>query len=596
MIPVSHARRLSFVAVLAILASPPANAARTPGTDTAQLTTPALDAPVPLLPGEAPPPESPPDAADGAVETRELGSVDADSGGMLEEAMGGFGIDMWAGTPRATILRLLPQLPARYHSPAMHDMARRLLLSTAIVPAPGPGDPEISIMGLRVERLEAMGLVGAVVDMVALAPDRGTDPYLLRAAIDSRLLLDDPGGACDVARTVRDSALGVYGEQVLVFCQTLSGELPAAALAASLLREGGQVDDPVFFDLTDALIGPGKAKIASLPAPTALHLAMARAAGAKLPSDVMETESPLMLRALADHPGLSRTARLDAAERAAQAGAISPRRLAERYAAVEFSAADLAKAVDRSKGDRTAVERALLYQASHAEAPVAEQAAAARRALRVAAEDNLYLLTARVNLPFLEIHPAPELVWFAADAARALYAMGQPARAAAWVELSRKYATKAAERQAADLLWPLARLSTGPAQWAEPDTAGHDRWLTALWERPHADVTGLAGLAYTLLEAAGDTVPEARWSALLDGVSRSESLAPDPAYLRAFQQAVAEQRPGETVLLALLLLGPSGPAYAGPDFLAEIIAGLGAVGLTEEGRRLAVEAALGGGL
>lgn len=595
MIPGSRARRLLFGAVLALLAPQAATAARAPETDIVQ-STPAAGGPVPLMPGEAPPTDPSADATGGVIEIRELGSVDADSGGMLEDSMGGLGIDMWAGTPRATILRLLPQLPARYDSPAMHDLARRLLLSTAIVPSPAHGDSDTSIMALRVERVEAMGLLGAVIDMVALAPDRDTNPSLLRAAIDSRLLLEDTGGACDLARAVKDVVLGAYGEQVLVFCQTISGELSAAALAASVLAEGGQVGDPAFFKLTDALIGPGKAKIGSLPEPTPLHLAMARAAKAKLPSDVMETESPLILRALADHPGISAKARLDAAERAARAGAISPARLAERYAAVKFSAAELAKAIDRAKGKRTAVERALLYQASRAKAPLAVQLAAVQRALRVAAEDDLYLLTARVYLPLLEIYPQPELVWFAADAARALYAAGQPARAEAWIDLNLKYSTKAPERQAADLLWPLARLSAGPAQWFDADARRHDRWLTALWGRPHIDVSGLAGLAYTLLEAAGDTVPEARWSALLHGVSRSDSLAPDPAYLRAFQRAVVERRRGETVLLALLLLGSSGPAYAGPDFMAEIIAGLTAVGLADEARRLAVEAALEGEL
>lgn len=547
--------------------------------DDANPDTPATEAEQPAAP---------------AVEVGELGTVDPDSGGMLEESMGGLGIDMWSGTPRSRIVRLLPQLPGRHSSPALQDLARRLLLSTAVVPPRGPEDPGASVMGLRVDRLEAMGLVGAVVDMIALAPDRDSDPYLLRAAIDNRLVLGDVPAACKSAAETKDALPRLYWEQVTVLCQAVSGDTAAAAFGANVLADGGELDDPAFFALADALTGGGKRKIKTLKDPTPLQLAMARAAKVQLPSDVLETDSPLILRALADSPSVSDKVRLDAAEQAALAGAIGPSRLAERYAALEFGPDELAKAISRAEGQRTAVERALLYQAARLQNVPAARAAAVQKALQVGAEDGMYLLTARVYQPLLEgFEPAGELAWFGADAARALYVLGRPDLGKLWVETTQRNAENDQARRAVDLLWPLARLA---AQTPERQDAGQERWLAALRDSAGPDWHQRAGLAYDLLEAFGEPVPDSDWSALMVSPSRPNALAPDPAYLRAFGVAVSEDRRGETALLAILLLGPSGVEYAGPDMISEVIEGLTAVGLASDARRLAIESALAGGL
>lgn len=536
-------------------------------------------------------PEQP---ASPAIEIGELGTVDPDSGGMLEESMGGLGIEMWSGTPRSTIVRLVPQLPARHASPALHDLARRLLLSTAVVPPRGPEDTGASVMGLRVERLEAMGLVGAVVDMIALAPNRDSDPYLLRAAIDNRLLLGDVAGACAAVADAREVLPRLYWEQVTVFCQAVSGDAAGAAFGAKLLAEGGELEDPAFSTLAEALAGGGKAKIGSLTRPTPLHLAMARAAKVSLPSDVLETESPLILRALADSPVVSPAVQLEAAERAALAGAIGPHRLAERYAALEFGPDELAKAISRADGERTAVERGLLYQASRLhEVPVA-RAAAVQKALQVGAADDMYLLTARVYQPLLEaFDPGADLSWFGIEAARALYVLNRPDLAALWVETVHRFEEDGEQLQTADLLWPLARLSSEAPGRRE---AGHDRWIAALRHTAGPEWNQRAGLAYSLLESFGEPVSDENWAALMAAASRPNALTADPAYLRAFRLAAADDRRGETALLAILLLGSSGVEYAGPDLLSQIIEGLTAVGLASDARRLAVEAALAGGL
>ena len=61
-------------------------------------------------------------------------------------------------------------------------------------------------------------------------------------------------------------------------------------------------------------------------------------------------------------------------------------------------------------------------------------------------------------------------------------------------------------------------------------------------------------------------------------------------------EAAAKNRIGETVLLSLVGLNATGLADAEPEWLARAVTSLHRVGLDDEARRLAVEAAIANGL
>ena len=601
-----HVEYVLLLAIVPVILGSPA-AAQTPRDNAtlAQIEWPQ-GVPKPLVPEAspgvlvAPPPADPtapaaPTAGDRQepdIEVGELIAIDPDSGGLLEPSMGGLGIGMWEGMSRALLVRLLPQLPDRYDSPALHDLARRLLLSTAIVPPRAETENGSGLMAARIERLEAMGLSGAVAGMLGLVPGETSDPALLRILIDNRLLTGDDERACAVSAAGGDVLTGTYWEQFLVFCQARAGDGAAANFGVNLLSEAGTVEDPAFFRMVGALLTGGKAQVKSLPAPTPLHLALARATRTKLPPDVLETESLAVLRALVDDPAVPDTVRLEAAERAVLAGAIGAVPLADHYAAVKFSDNEIAKALTIVEADHSPRNRALLYQAAvRQELPVGK-AAAMHKAWQLAAADDIYPLSVGVYLPMLEeLQPATAMTWFAADAARALYASNRLEKAGQWASLARRVSEEPEYRERAALLWPLAALAEGSARGP-----GQADWLAALRARDGANAGWRAGLAYSLFEAMGERVRAEDWLALLDSVSRAPALAADPAYLRQFRRAAIAGRRGETVLLALLILGQGGVADAGPELISEIVVGLRMVNLEEEARRLALEAALQGGL
>ncbi len=595
MIPVFRVDRPLIAAILLALAA---------GAAVAQEFATVEGAPLPLVPEgapaglEPPPPGMPGEFAPGEegspsdIEIGELAAPDPDSGGMLEASMGGLGIDMWQGTERPLLQALLPQLPARFESRVLHDLARRLLLSVAIAPPRAADGSDASLMTMRIERLEAMGLTGAVADMLGAAAAPEDHPELLRILVDTRLLLGDTGRACDAATGGEGVLARGYRDRVLLFCQVLAGDTEAAGFSASILREADDPPDAAFFTLADALIGGTGPKLNSLPAPDPLLLAMAAAAGAKLPSDVLQTESLSILRALADSPAASPALQLAAAERAADAGAIAARFVAERYAAIEFSEKELAKALSIAKSDPSPRNRALLYQAVALQALPVAQAAAMQEAWLLAESGALPNIGVAVYLPVLEaMQPGGELAWFATDAARALFAQSRESRAVVWAAAATRLAEEPQAEAKAALLWPMVALSEGSATGA-----GHDGWLRALDATAGPDAGMRAGLAYSLFEAMGERIGESRWRALLQGVTRANSLSANPAYLRAFRAAAAAGRRGETVLLGLLLLGGGSLGANGPELVSEVVVGLRRVGLEAESRGLAIEAALAGGL
>src|SRR5262249_62405877 len=115
-----------------------------------------------------------------------------------------------------------------------------------------------------------------------------------------------------------------------------------------------------------------------------------------------------------------------AGEPAAAAGVLSPEHLAAAYAAQPADPGTLDTALDQPDIGATPETRAILYQATvHAGLPQ-QRARFIQKALATKTLDANYWAQLQIYVPLLaDIAPAPELSWFAADAARHLLAGGR---------------------------------------------------------------------------------------------------------------------------------------------------------------------------
>ncbi|MBI1985279.1 MAG: hypothetical protein HYS64_01090, partial [Rhodospirillales bacterium] len=388
-----------------------------------------------------------PVAATGAgVQVDSLKKVDSDTAGTLTVEQGGFGADMWRGTDRALVERLLPKLPVNTPSATMRELMRRMLLSIARVPE---GKSEgASLVAIRVRLLADMGDLVAVNTLLNATP---------------RFLANDNARACALAGgQIRDQNVP-YWQKAFIFCQALAGATDKAMLGVSVMRESSVKDD-VFFALMESLATKTPATIASLPDPSPLHLAMARVAKAKLPADAISSNRPGVLRTIAISPNAPLEMRLEAGERAESAGALVVDSLRQLYTSVSFSEKDLANPLSRAETEGGPMTRALLYHTSLVQTVPTAQAEVVARALALGREEGRYASVVRVFMPVLKrIPPSAELLWFAPEAIRALLLNNEAIAAEAWFQLMRASALFNKDSgQAIVGLMPIVRLMGSP--------------------------------------------------------------------------------------------------------------------------------------
>lgn len=548
-------------------------------------------------------------AGSNAIEVNPLDEIAPDSIGTLDPRAGGFGSDMWRGSDRQIVTRLLGMLPGAMSSRGMRSLARRLLTSIASPPISQfefSDETERSLLALRIDRLLALGEVAELNDLLALVPSHRDDEQRARTRIDGMLLTHDTAEAC---RLVRHGIINYhqvpYWQKAMVLCQMIGGETDQMMLGLDLLRETGG-DDPVFFALAGAVFGaepeiPGDATL------TPLHLAMIQTIGTALPPDYVAGASPALLSAIAQAPNLDSKQRAAAAERACAMGLLDGAGLARVYDGFSFTAQDLAGAIGAT-GTMTGPRlNALLYQAARDQNLPSSRAEILRVALELGEAEGLYQALVPVYLPLLsEIPVTPELTWFAVGAGRALYAAGRYEQASAWLRLGRQEALINPQAStAAASLWPYSRLAGGAALTTDGTLAAWRDLRAGMsvgseaGERSAEGDSAALHRSQTLLRAVFQALGERdplSWGQIAAEGDIANRIAPNAALLYALNEASESRRIGETVLLSLIVLGAEGPGGSHAFALSAALTALGRVGLDTEARSLAIEAALANGI
>ncbi len=550
------------------------------------------------LPGETTPPLSQTKPAS-SVEVDELKAVPVgpDSLGLSEAGIAPLPRLLWQGAARSFVEAVIGRMPHGAVSPAMRSLAIRLLTSAGAPPeAPEGGAVSGTFLSARAAALARMGEYQLAGALLRQAPATGqADPMRARIESDVYFLAGgDYAPACAQVRAEVPRGGDSYWQKALVFCQIIANEAEAARLGLDLLRES-DAGDTAFLVLADALLGV-KAKLEKFPDPTPLHFAMLRKAKRPVPEGAVIGANPAVLRLIAEATDNPMKLRIAAVEAAEAAGTVPAESVAHFYAAAEFKKDQLAKAVSAAEKLDGPLARALLYRAAQAETVPEARAKLLQAAYASAREDGIFPTVARATFALVsKIEPAPALVWFAGDAARALLAAAEPQAAGRWRQLVAVQGAADPEAQKiADSLWPIMMVA-GATTAQGFDNARFDAWLEAN-AAVTADHSARANLVLSLLQAIGIKVPEDAWRALALNARQETAPLPAQAIMKALDDAIGAKRLGETVLLGLVALGEAGPAGAATMTLARVVEGLKAVGLDQPARALALEAALGKGL
>jgi hypothetical protein len=535
-----------------------------------------------------PPAVSPVVARPAPVASEPLGAPDPDGAGTLS-GVRGLGGDPWRGIGRAELLPLIAALPVDTPSPTVKALERRLLLSAGSpAVAMGEAPPPRRFGALRIEKLARLGDPAGAADLADLLPAAlAADEPAAKALTDAELVRG--GLDCTRALARGRSFTSAYWSRLALFCHARVGDRAGTDEALSTLRAGRRSDP--FLMVAEALAGaaPPPARMLSLQGDgegLALLLAAMRTARIGVPPDRLPLDNPPALAAIATNPSTDPATRAAAGERAAASLFLDARQLLDLYAQVPAVGDELLRVRDIAQRDRSARTRALVHQAMAAAMDGRRRVALAALAVELVDPRLRAGPVGNAAAGLLDsVSPSGDAAALAPAAARLYYALGRLDQARRWQDL----ALRSGRSADTAWLWPLSVVATG--RGAE-DPRALTAWLDEALRGADTPARNRVAGQLALLQATGVAIPDEAWMKATDGAGppSGSDAGVDPALWQRLGDAAAGGRVGETVAVALLLMGEAGPAALPPVVTARVAANLKAVGLEPDARALVREA------
>lgn len=561
----------------------------------------------PATPGEqgAPADNGAQDTGEG-VQIGALARPDPSSIGTLDDTTGGFGWTLWQGSDLTVVETLMAHLPGNLTSPALQDLSRRLLLTSAAVPkrltqAPAGDDKTPpTFLSVRLDRLAAAGRLDDSAQLIDSIAPFSVDEALEERRADIALLQGARDKACSLAETALQRSGAAYWLRLAAFCQAESGDVDRAGRTLELLSESGK-PDAMYNQLMGEVIGGQTGKVPDgldLRTLTPLSFSMVTALKIPLGADILLTDNPMLLTAVAGSDDAEPPVRLQALEQAAGLGAVPLSRLTKSYEAQTFSDKEKAQALDQVFTNGGARQNALFYQLVSGSQDAATRLKYLSAALGLARRQGQYPLIARLYLDATRsIEPSPDYLASAGEVVRALLINGASDRAFEWYDVVRRAASAENIAATGTLLdiWPLFHLAG-----RDTGVPYSDQILSLWWQ---AQITAVGEerirrgrLLYTLLEAMDYVVPERFWTELITDPMIVSDPSPSLPVWRDMLRATAAGRKGEAVLASLDGLGSQGLANASLAAISSLIGQYRQLGLDKDANRIAVEVAISRGL
>ena len=504
----------------------------------------------------------------GSVERSELSPVMSPDGS-------GLSLDLWRGLDLKGVEDLLAVLQLPPHSPALHRLWRRMLLSTATPPAGADLD---HFLALRLEALYRSGLMRDMEDLLAGAGPSTPLIRALQARLDIGLGRKEKG--CRTIAELGASASGLPGRlkgeiQLLGgYCAAVANETKATGLAADLAREEGIVAELPLAVL--AAVSTGNRP--NLPMPKNVLLLDYRFLELMGPVDatqVFDKAEPALLAVIAGDAQSPPRLQIAAAESGMRLNAMSADDIAEVYRRQSLSTAALSDPA--AHANDPLLRRALFFRATELSRSPEQEARFLRAVFDDARRSGFGAQIATVLAPQLaRVPPLPELSWFAESAVEIALTAGDTAGARRWAEMPAGPRHWLALCELAD---PGRREGRLPSLAAVEDLA----------RRGRLNADSLHRLA-TVLDALDIEVPIALWDAANRAPQPAGGYLPETGVLADLAQAAKRKEVGRTILLAMRSLGPDGPAGANILALSDAMRASRAVGLEADARGLALEA------
>ena len=526
------------------------------------------------------------------VEERGRGVEKGDLAPVAAADGSGLPYELWSGLDIPALEGLIARVDIPPHSPAVHNLWRRLI--TASVTPPGGSGSDGRFNAVRADALYRSGLLdeaskAAGSDASALA----ANPALAALAARIEIGLGNTTRACELVKgfIVRKADLPkkLQGEALLMtgICAAAGGNPSGAGLAAEFARQEKSLtngpDDAVSLAALDAIASGQKAPARGLKSLSLLQYRAFSFAGGVEAKDISERGEPALLAFLAASKDAPPALQLASAEAAARVNAIAPSSLADLYQALGAQAAPEALlATNAAKADPP-LHRAALFKAAEAERTPFKKVRIMRALLDDAKRAGLYLQALAMLAKAADgLQPVPEIGWFAETGIEISLTAGNLDRARQWSNLGGSVPGDGGLRHwqaLIDIADPALKTERGRSLASVEELATKGRLSRDLLHR----------LA-TVLDANDTNVPIPLWDAANRAPQPAGGYLPETGVLTSLQDASKKKEFGRTVLLVMRALGPNGAEGAHLIALGDSIRALRRAGLDADARRLSFEA------
>ena len=528
--------------------------------------------------------------------------------GNLGKKDGGLGLEMWKGTDSTFALTILKLLPVNAPSPAMRNLAKRLLLSDAFQPskkeekglqAISPSgkpiiseDQEATFLPLRFAKLASLGAKNELIELGNLVPTEDMLGVLAKEAIYARLLSGETNKVCDEVIELAKRTNESYWRKALIVCQLILGNRDDALLSLELLL--AELDSEDKFSKLIYTLADETNQIEFDKNSIYFKILIAVLPGKQLDKHRLNLD-PSGLSVVAKNNNLSWKIRMLAAEKAVLAGSLSSIYLGELATQFKFEENIFSRAASESKSMEGFMARALLLKAAALNTSFIERARFLRLLLDSADSDEIFQVYASVIMPILlTIKPRQDLIWFASSATRASIAGGNYILASEWLAVLAKTLDLDYEASGSLLrLLPLIAIAGQPLPKPFSEEQATDVWSGLSDNFSREDKEKRASRLLVLLSAMGIEPRAGAWKNVISSKNIFE-MENIPATALRYQllDAAKNNRIAEVVSISLIMLGSEGPSKSGLVALNAVIRALREIGLEADARAIAIEAAI----
>ena len=161
---------------------------------------------------------------------------------------------LWRGIPVDRAMRLIEIIPADLSSDALRQMSYQAIARQG-VPPKGAADNPTALLQARMDYLARTGRSDALASIVKQLPknDEWQSWHEWKIFYDLMMRQDDE--ACATAAENASTSLDPLWQKTNLMCQILTGDEMRASFSADVLKASGLIDDPLYFDLIDLLLG-----------------------------------------------------------------------------------------------------------------------------------------------------------------------------------------------------------------------------------------------------------------------------------------------------------------------------------------------------